>query len=39
MQEKLKTFWAESTTNKVVVIAGAVGVVYLGKKAWDKYKK
>jgi hypothetical protein len=37
--EKLKSFWAASTTNKVIVVAVAAGVVYGGYKLYKKYGK
>lgn len=39
MVEKLKTFWATSTTNKVIVVAVAAGTVYGGYLLYKKYKK
>ncbi len=37
--DKLKSFWAASTTNKVIVIAVAAGVVYGGYKLYQKFGK
>jgi predicted negative regulator of RcsB-dependent stress response len=39
MGEKVKSFWAASTTNKLIVV-GVVGLaVWGGKKLYDKRKK
>lgn len=39
MGEKLKSFWAGSTTNKLIVVVGGALALWGGKKLYDKRKK